>query len=110
MAKEGDRVLAISHADADVLYVFGQGVYMGDMSPKDFSKENQPVGQLAEIMMEVPEYTNPCIKLDDGKIIWGCECWWGPLDDNGIQRELEAFTETRKVDIHEQRSKYRSEE
>lgn len=21
---------------------------------------------------------NPCIELDDGSIVWGYECWWGP--------------------------------
>jgi hypothetical protein len=25
-------------------------------------------------------YPNPHIKLDDGKEVWGCECWWGPED------------------------------
>jgi hypothetical protein len=24
--------------------------------------------------------TNPCIYLDSGDIVWGAQCWWGPLD------------------------------
>ena len=24
---------------------------------------------------------NPCIELDSGEIVWGCECWWGPEED-----------------------------
>lgn len=24
--------------------------------------------------------TNPCIHLDNGGIIWGAQCWWGPED------------------------------
>jgi hypothetical protein len=24
--------------------------------------------------------TNPRIKLDDGSVIWGAECWWEPMD------------------------------
>jgi hypothetical protein len=23
---------------------------------------------------------NPCIHLDSGDIVWGFQCWWGPLD------------------------------
>lgn len=23
---------------------------------------------------------NPCIYLDSGDIVWGYQCWWGPLD------------------------------
>lgn len=22
--------------------------------------------------------SNPKIILDDGEVVWGCECWWGP--------------------------------
>ena len=24
--------------------------------------------------------TNPCIKLDTGKYVWGFMCWWGDVD------------------------------
>ena len=23
---------------------------------------------------------NSCIKLDNGDIVWECQCWWGPID------------------------------
>lgn len=23
---------------------------------------------------------NPCIELDDGGVVWGCECWWAPAE------------------------------
>lgn len=26
-------------------------------------------------------FSNPRIKLDEGEIIWGIECWWIPLKD-----------------------------
>ena len=24
---------------------------------------------------------NPCIELDDGGVVWGMECWWGPEEN-----------------------------
>ena len=24
---------------------------------------------------------NPRIVLDDGSILWGCECWWEPVEE-----------------------------
>ncbi len=26
-------------------------------------------------------HKNPCIKLDNGDIVWGRECWWGPEEE-----------------------------
>lgn len=26
-------------------------------------------------------HTNPRIRLDDGSVIWGAECWWGPAKE-----------------------------
>lgn len=44
--------------------IYGHGVYVG----------NKPCPRLGG-------RPNPCIELDDGKgIVWGCECWWGPVD------------------------------
>jgi hypothetical protein len=31
-----------------------------------------------ELYREVNQ--NPCIYLDSGDIVWGFQCWWGPLD------------------------------
>lgn len=66
MVKIGDRVGAISHADKDRVFLFGYGVYAGD-------EAGGPMDQL----MEEP-WANPKIQLDDGSVVWGCECWWGP--------------------------------
>lgn len=104
MAKEGDRVLVVSHSEKDTLYIYGEGTYMGEMNPGDFSKDNQPVGFFAEVAKEIKDYTNPCIKLDDGSIVWGCECWWGELE--GFQKQAEQFPKVEKLDIKEQRRKY----
>lgn len=58
--KVGDRVGAIRSATPDTVELFGYGVYDGDI-------EHPELG-----------FPNPRITLDDGSIVWGCECWWGP--------------------------------
>ena len=60
MAKQGDRVGAIRSANSEEVVFYGYGVYEGDTLPPDFP---------------IP---NPTIKLDNGKIVYGYECWWGP--------------------------------
>lgn len=60
MSEVGTRVGAISHDEEDAVYLFGYGIYEGMHVHPDLGLEN------------------PRIKLDSGKIVWGCECWWGP--------------------------------
>jgi len=87
MAKPGDRVLAIRNVDEDTAYVFGSGVYEGDKHPP-----TGPFGQTYEEVREVlrkagwvigqiedyiTNYTNPMIRLDNGNVVWGFQCWWG---------------------------------
>jgi hypothetical protein len=57
--KVGDRVFAIRNADDQTVYMFGRGVYQG----------RQPCARM-------DGYDNPKILLDDGNVVWGCECWW----------------------------------
>ena len=57
--KVGDRVGAILSANATTVNLLGYGVYDGDL-------EGGPA-----------PFPNPRITLDDGRIVWGCECWWG---------------------------------
>lgn len=55
----GERVGAILKADDTTVHLLGYGVYEG---------------------MKVPEelgFPNPCIKLDNGGVVWGYQCWWG---------------------------------
>lgn len=56
----GIRVYAIRDMDGSTIHLFGFGVYEGDFF-------NGAVGG-----------SNPRIKLDNGQIVWGAECWWGP--------------------------------
>lgn len=67
MALKGTRVLAIISAKDGVILSLGEGVYDGDATPP-------------EDIAWVPGMLNPKIILDSGKVVWGCECWWGPVD------------------------------
>lgn len=54
-----NRVGAIQKADETTVYMYGYGEYLGD----------------AESPLGIP---NPKIQLDNGDIVWGYQCWWGP--------------------------------
>jgi len=107
--KEGTRVIAISHSKDKELHIFGEGIYIGHKNSQEFEEKNQPVGILAELMLEEKGITNPCIQLDNGNIVWGCECWWGPVDSRMMKEQLEN-SQIIQIDINETRRKYREEE
>ena len=66
----GDRVGAICGSDGETLRILGYGVYDGDEIP--------PLGiKFFGTDLNTLQHTNPKIKLDNGQIVWGCECWWG---------------------------------
>jgi len=74
--KVGDRIGAILSADEKTVKFLGYGVYEGDFFP-DSAK-----GFLADSYKEIKqeegvELINPRLKLDNGDVVWGCECWWG---------------------------------
>jgi hypothetical protein len=80
---KGDRAGAILSSGANEIQLLGYGVYEGEEVPPDGP------GMLNGLhMAKVP---NPKIKLDNGDIVWGCECWWGPEEE--IKKEIG----TRKV-------------
>lgn len=82
----GSRVGAILSATANTVYLLGFGVYDGEheppFGPLGISKEEYDLivadmkasGQLSQDYV----WTNPRITLDDGRVVWGCQCWWGP--------------------------------
>jgi hypothetical protein len=83
----GTRVLAVSHSDETTLYIFGEGVYMGDERPPDGTP-----GFLNDGSRPYPPgYTNPKILLDSGEVVWGNQCWWQPLNTLTAQRWLEKY-------------------
>lgn len=79
--EEGTRVFAVLSADQNEVKLLGHGEYIGDRLLKEEANQNVrgPFGIPIRSIVEMdPEHKNPCIKLDDGKIVWGFECWWGP--------------------------------
>lgn len=103
--KIGDRVVAISHSDGDILYIFGYGEYIGLRRPSEFKDIDKPCGFMGEEMIET-DLVNPCIKLDSGEIVWGCECWWGSVE--GFERRKKSFKEITLISINSKRVQVRS--
>jgi hypothetical protein len=88
----GSRVIAIRDAVNGVVNSFGAGVYAGDFIPSS---------NVGGFNFGCP---NPRIDLDNGKVVWGCESWWGPED--AILKRFPAPEWTWvTVDIDEQRIK-----
>jgi len=107
----GTRVLAILSADKDKIHVFGEGTYEGMETPpapygmhaaafgaetweeydatlraeiKHLREEQIKLGVDVDLPPEdwtPARPTNPKIKLDNGTIIWGYECWWAPVEE-----------------------------
>jgi hypothetical protein len=61
------RVIAIESFSDGILKTYGEGEYIGDKIPNI-----DPFNKL--------KIKNPCILLDNGKYVWGFECWWGDVD------------------------------
>lgn len=97
MKKIGDRVGAVQSADTGNFYLFGYGVYEGDFIPVEAA------GQLAEMLREVGT-ENPRIRLDSGKVVYGCECWWGR--EESVRQNIGDRT-VHLVDIDEARAQCR---
>lgn len=60
---EGQKVIAMESFKNGHLRLFGEGVKT-DRVPDIEAFKNIKL-------------KNPCIKLDNGKHVWGFECWWG---------------------------------
>ena len=62
--KPGTRVCAILKMDNETVLLFGYGTYTGDEVPP-----KEAIG----FNIGIP---CPKIALDNGKTVYGCECWW----------------------------------
>lgn len=96
----GQRVGAISHGDGDTVYIFGFGIYEGDFVPEDGA------GGFIGAAARKHNVTNPRIKLDSGKRVYGCECWWGP--EAAVRQRIEGKTVIER-DIDEARAEAAAE-
>jgi len=96
------RIGAILSGDHETrtIYFLGYGVYDGDRDPLDPANAPLPVGGVAEIYpdlekiarengIEYHPHLNPRLKLDNGEVAWGCECWWG--DEDAVKAQLEKY-------------------
>jgi hypothetical protein len=68
--KKQKRVGAISSIKDGKMELFGYGVYEGDKIP-----ETDNVKFFGTSLKEL-NISNPCILLDSGERVYGCECWW----------------------------------
>lgn len=98
-AKVGDRVGAILSAEDGVAKFFGWGVYVGDEIPKEAA------GYFAQMACEL-ERKNPKILLDNGKVVFGCECWWG--NEAATREVFDAYAQVIDVDIDVIRAEVRA--
>lgn len=93
MSKPGDKVIALLDATEGVVRSFGEGTYAGDF----------PVAPEAGCMNFGQK--NPRIDLDDGKTVWGCECWWGEADAVRKRFPHDWVWEHVDIDAHRAKSK-----
>ena len=96
----GSRVGAVRNVDDETIYLYGFGVYEGDF-PIGEDDSPQPKGSAAELL-ENKDQTNPRIRLDNGQVVWGCECWMGT--EEVIKRNMEGKRVVR-VNISQDRAK-----
>jgi transcriptional regulator of aromatic amino acid metabolism len=69
--EKGTRVGAVLSADEETVLFLGWGTYAGDEVPGP-----EVAGFMAQLCREMKR-PNPKIALDNGKVVFGCECWWG---------------------------------
>lgn len=89
MARPGERVGALLDEADGVVRLFGFGVYVGDEVPHEKVAGHGP-------WLREADAPNPKILLDDGKDVFGCECWWG---SEAKLRTLIAGKKVVQVDI-----------
>lgn len=81
------RVKVVSAAGVEVL----PGVIGAD--PEKAQPHLEKLGWMVEEVHPQLGRKNPKITLDDGSIIWGCECWWtyANADDRPKSRSIEEI-------------------
>lgn len=79
-----ERVGAFLSADKNTVKFLGFGVYEGEFVPIE------AVGVFAEALREYGA-TNPRIRLDNGDVVYGCECWWE--GESEVQKRLTRWKE-----------------
>lgn len=99
MPEPNVRVGAFLSATKGVVKMFGYGIYVGDEIPSE-----EAAGMMAEVCRELKR-PNPKIVLDNGDVVYGCECWWGPEEK---VKEKIAGCEIVNVSIADARTEFRT--
>lgn len=100
----GSRVGAILNSDENQINFIGYGVYEGDFVPPKppFMKDWEEFDKLGKQILG-DKYTtemrlkSPKIKLDNGTVVWGLECWWGT--EKSVQEVLAEIIDEGKKKI-----------
>jgi len=79
---KGDRVGVILGISDGVIYLLGYGTFEGYEVPPPGERG----GGLRDVFHREGRLT-PKIVLDNGKVVWGCECWW--QDETTIKAMVE---------------------
>ncbi len=96
-APVGARVGAILKADNTEVHLLGFGIYDGEHEPP-FGPMGAPKAEYDAWLEEAKAaghvaqdyaWKNPRITLDDGRVVWGCQCWWGP--EEAIRKHIEGL-------------------
>ena len=93
MVKIGERVGCILSASDKTVELIGFGQYVGDYVP------HEKVGGMGQDLIELG-IEDPKVILDNGKDVFGCECWWG--SEAKIKKMLEGKSVI-EIDIDEYR-------
>lgn len=81
MAKKNDRVGAILGGKNGKIEFLGYGIYQGEeIPPKGISMFGIDLAEMG--------LSNPKILLDNGDVVWGCQCWWG--SEERVKKQLEG--------------------
>ena len=87
--------MALRNVTRTDVFSFGEGTYLGDEVPP----EDSPEGSTREMLRSLG-MANPKIQLDNGKVVWGCECWWGEAAET--KEQYNGYT-WHEVNIEEER-------
>ena len=84
----GDQteVLGYGNYDEDVSLYFFASPETSDVIFSETNPEEKPSDELIAEMKEkgfhlVEHPNNPKIVMDSGKVVYGCQVWWAPADD-----------------------------
>jgi len=95
MANIGDRVGAIVSSKGQTVNIFGYGIYLGDQVPTD-----EVIFMGGRYTEMAPGLKNPAIRLDNGDVVFGCECWWG--SEEKVRQKI-GDREVRVISVQEYR-------